>query len=616
MKNSRMFRRIAALVLAGAFAAPAAFAANFSDMKEARYAWAADAVDEMNEAGYINGYEDGTYRPDNEVTRQECISLFSRAMGAKDSANAAVLDLANETYGDMVKSLGLPWGQDEIAYMLYKGALNETDLTTYLKADAKSKPMPRYEAAIIITKAMNGAKQAEADRNASLTYKDATSVPASAVGYVKYASDNDILKGMDDGTFSPRTSVTRAQIAVMLSRVVEKCDYNFTSGKLMSVNTSGRTVTVKEKSGSSKEYPYDNKTISMRAAGELYEPDDMVTGVNAIFGFMGDKLISIDAVSSVPDETIVGKYQGKSNSAGKLFVSVVPNGETKAVSYECVADVAISFDDTPATINSFTQGDTVQLQLSGGKVDSISGSKKETKITGATITDVSINPELTVTISHANEEYDGMTFTVSDKVIVKKNNLESSMDQVYAGDRVTLTLEYGVIKRIDASSTTITREGTIKEIVFSDNPTITVSIKGEDEKYSVTRDCDITVNGEKSDLYSFRVGDTVVLTLESDAVKKIKATSSVATSGSFTGVVTSINTSYGFINIDLGDGSGNVKTIFCSDKNTKFITLEGEMRTMSKIKAGDTVQINGTESNGAFVAKLVLIMSSAAATTN
>lgn len=610
--RKRIIMRAASLALALAVSAPAVLAApvNFTDMKDEKYSWAATEVKDMAAAGYINGYEDGTYRPDNQVTRQECLSLFARVMGSNAEENKEVLAIAHEKYDELIAPYSLTWGTDEIVYLVYKGVLKETDLITYLKNDEKSKPMSRYEAAIIITKAMGGEKQALLDKNAQLTYTDALLIPISAVGYVKYASDQDILKGMEDGSFSPTTSVTRAQIAVMLSRVVDKCDYEFKTGKLTKVDTASRMVTMKDEDGKNTEYPYSENTV-MRAVGEEYEPADMIEGVSAIFAFSANKLMSIDAISSTPDETIVGRYQGKANSSGKLYIRVTPNGSTEQVSYECAADVSMMFDDSPATINSFQQGDTVELEISNGKVESIKGTKKETKITGATVTDVSINPELTVTISHSNEDYDGMTFNVSEKVIVKKNNIESSMDQIYAGDRVTLTLEYGVITKIEATSTTVTKEGVIKKIVFSDRPTITVNINGDESEYEVTRDCQITVNNEEADLYSFRVGDKVTLTIESDAVKKIKATSTTTSSGNITGVITSINPSYGFISVDIGDGSGTVQTVFCSDKTTKFITIDGELKAMSKVKAGDTVQINGTVSNGAFVAKLVVIVSSA-----
>lgn len=614
MKEIRkiMITKAAAAALAFAVAAPAVLAApvNFTDMAGEQYSWAANEVKDMAAAGYINGYEDGTYRPDNQVTRQECLSLFARVMGSNAEENKEILTIAHEQFDSVMAPYSLTWGTDEIAYLLYKGVLKETDLVTYIKNDEKSKPMSRYEAAIIITKAMGGEKKALEDKNAKLTYTDAILIPASAVGYVKYASDQEILKGMEDGSFSPTTSVTRAQIAVMLSRVVNKSKYSFETAKLTKVDTDARMVTAKDKNGKNNEYPYYEETV-MRAEGESYEPEDMIEGVNAVFTFSNNRLMSVDAVTSTPDETIVGSYQGKANSSGKLYVKVTPNGENSPKTYECAADVSMMFDDSPATINSFTQGDTIEIELSNGKVESIKGTKKETKVTGATITEVSINPELTVTISHADDEYDGMKYSVFDKVIVRKNNETSSMDKIYAGDRVTLTLEYGVITRIDATSTTVTKEGTIKQIVFSDRPTITVNINGSDEEFEVTRDCQIKVNSEEAELYDFRIGDKVTITIESDAVKAIRATATATSSGNITGVITSINPSYGFINVDAGDGSGAVQTVFCSDNTTKFITTDGELRSMSKVKAGDTVQINGTVSNGAFVAKLVVIISSA-----
>lgn len=603
----------AAAIMASSASAVLAAPINFTDMTSSNYSWAATAVKDMAAAGYINGYEDGTYRPDNQVTRQECLSLFARVMGSNNESNKEVLTIAHNKYDEMLAPYSLTWGSDEIAYLLYKGVLKETDLVTYLKNDEKSKPMSRYEAAIIITKAMGGEKQALADKNASLSYTDAALIPSSAVGYVKYASDQEILKGMDDGGFSPTTSVTRAQMAVMLSRVVDKCDYSFKVGKLTKVDTISGNVTYKDSDGKVSEFAFSSDT-SMRAEGESYQASDMIQGVSAVFAFSGSKLMSIDALASTPDQTIVGKYDGKANSSGKLFVRFTPNGESKSVSYECASDVTMTFDDSPATINSFTQGDSIEVDISNGIIEAIRGTKKETTLSGATVKSISINPELTVTISHADEEYDGTTYTVDDNVSVKKNGLTSSMDQIYAGDRVTLTLKYGVITKIVATSTTVTKEGIINEIVFSDTPKITVTTDGKQSVYDVTKDCEITVNGEESDLYSFRVGDKVTLTIESDAVKKIKATSTTNSAGSVSGTVASINSSYGFINVDTGNG--NIQTVFCSDNTTKFLTIDGVMKKMSNVKTGDSVQVNGTVSNGAFVAKVVLITAEAASSTN
>lgn len=598
----------AAITISASVNVLAAPANSFSDVGGDQYSWAASDIQRMSRAGYIKGYDDGTYRPDNEVTRQECLSLFARLMGCGAEENEKILEIAHEQFDDVIKPYGLTWGTDEITYLMYKGVLSESDLMTYLKNDEKSKPMTRYEAAIIITKAMGGNSTAAADKNAHLDYSDFILIPASAVGYVKYASDKGILKGMEDGSFSPKTSVTRAQIAVMMGRVDKECDYSYRIRKLVSISTTNdHLLKTKDSSGKADDLVYNDDT-EMRVMGEAYKPEDMLVGVNAVLTFSGDKLLSIDAISSQPDETVKGRYMSKQNTSGKLFISMIPTGESKSVSYECAPDVSMMFDGSPSEITSFQKDDPLELEISDGKVVSINGTKKEVKISNATIVNVSILPSLTVTISHADDAYDGKTYEVSDNVSVRKNDVPSSMDQIYAGDKVALTLEYDKITSIKATSTTSTKEGVIRSITFSDRPSIVVSVQGEEQTYEVTKDCKITVNDAEAELYDFRVGDSVTLTIEGGAVKRIRAVSSMTTNGTMTGVVTSVNASYGFINVMPSDGSGIAQTVFCKDTTTKFlIATTGEEKKMASVKVGDTVQVNGSVSNGAFVAKIVLV---------
>lgn len=604
----KFLRYSTALALAASMAAPVAFAKySFSDIEAERYSWAAESIEKMSEAGYVNGYEDGTYRPDNEVTRQEALSLFARAMGSTDETNEPILKIAHEMYDDVIAPYGLSWGKDEIVYLLYKGALKESDLNTYLKDNEKSTAMSRYEAAIIITKAMGGEKEAKENAGAKLNYTDVISIPTNAIGYVKYASDAGILKGMEDGSFSPKTSVTRSQIAVMLSRVVEECDYSFEKIKLVSVNTNNKSIDIKYTNGDNGTLVYNNDTV-MRVLGENCAPKEMVEGVSAIITLSGDTLTEIDAISSIPDETVTGIYKSKKNASGKLYVYLIPTGESSQVSYECAADVTMMYGEAPATINSFVDGDFVQLELSEGLVSSITGSQKEVTVKNVTIEEVSITPSLTIKISHADDEYDGMVYEVADDVVVKKNDASTGLDTVYKGDKGTITLKYGVITKIAVSSAKTMKEGTIKEIkITGKGSTLTVSVDGKEYNYDVTNDCDITINGEDATLYDFRVGDNVTLTLDSNAVTKIKATSTQTTSGSIVGVVESINSSYGFINVKV-EGSSVAQTVFCKDSSTKFYNFEtGASLKMSGIKIGDTVQVTGSVTNGAFTAKAVYV---------
>lgn len=79
-------KKVLALVVAVAMLASFGFvasAADFSDVaSNANYA---DAVNLLSNLGIINGYEDGTFRPDNTITRAEVAAIMVRMLGAEDS---------------------------------------------------------------------------------------------------------------------------------------------------------------------------------------------------------------------------------------------------------------------------------------------------------------------------------------------------------------------------------------------------------------------------------------------------------------------------------------------------------------------------------------------------
>ncbi|MBQ8301168.1 MAG: S-layer homology domain-containing protein, partial [Clostridia bacterium] len=392
-------------------------------------------------------------------------------MGSNESVNKKILEIAKDRYGAIIKNYNLSWGENEIAYLMYKGALKKTDLDTYLKDNEKNTPMKRYEAAIIITKAMGGEEKALADLGVVLNYTDAREVPSSSIQYVSYATEAGIMEGMGDGTFSPNTPVKRSQMAVMLSRTVDKTAYTFSKLKLTNIDEVSRTVTAKASNGNEEKFIYSDAT-TVKSMGEEIQLANLETGVDAVFTFSGDNLVAIDTLSSQPDATVTGVYQNYASTSGKTTVKIIPDGETAVKGYECAADVAITFDGSPATIRSFTKGDMVTLEIVDGKVESLTGETKETKISGAIVENIDITGEVTMTISHGSDAYDGQSFVVSSDVIVKKNDVTVGLDSIYNGDKVTLTLQYGVITKITASSTKKVIEGTIKELTISTQSTM------------------------------------------------------------------------------------------------------------------------------------------------
>ena len=57
----------------------------FSDVDKSL--WSADYIYSAYKAGYIDGYEDGTFRPDSPITRAEAVKIINSVLERTDMSN-------------------------------------------------------------------------------------------------------------------------------------------------------------------------------------------------------------------------------------------------------------------------------------------------------------------------------------------------------------------------------------------------------------------------------------------------------------------------------------------------------------------------------------------------
>ena len=86
-----------------------AFAANpFSDVTPD--SWAYQAVSQLANAGVINGYPDGTFKGQNNITRYEMAQMVAKAMANQDRANAeqqAMINRLADEFSNELNNLGV-----------------------------------------------------------------------------------------------------------------------------------------------------------------------------------------------------------------------------------------------------------------------------------------------------------------------------------------------------------------------------------------------------------------------------------------------------------------------------------------------------------------------------
>ena len=105
-----MFRRtLVAAAVAALAAGVSAYAANpFSDVSTSD--WAYQAVSQLSDQGIVEGYPDGTFRGQRNITRYELAQIIARLMANEDQFNAeqrATIDKLAGEYADELDNLGV-----------------------------------------------------------------------------------------------------------------------------------------------------------------------------------------------------------------------------------------------------------------------------------------------------------------------------------------------------------------------------------------------------------------------------------------------------------------------------------------------------------------------------
>lgn len=79
--------------------------------------WAKKYIDSFSKSGYVEGYPDGTFKPDNQVTRAEFVKIVNNILGVEQSSEtsyAAPSSTAGAAYNVAVSDIVGHWAQNDI----------------------------------------------------------------------------------------------------------------------------------------------------------------------------------------------------------------------------------------------------------------------------------------------------------------------------------------------------------------------------------------------------------------------------------------------------------------------------------------------------------------------
>ena len=211
-------KKILAVVLSVAALASttSALASTYSDVPE--NAWYTGYVNKISELKGFAGYEDNTFRPDNQITQEEFVkTVVALTVGEQPEATGE-----NTEPKRSWKNCWDSWAQPYLDKAMEMGLITEED------TDFRYNGLPctRGNMAKIATRAFEYLK--EEDIADTSTYaaklKDYSDIPDKFKSYVLQAYGKGIISGYEDGTFRSDGILTRAEASSVLVRLIDKAE--------------------------------------------------------------------------------------------------------------------------------------------------------------------------------------------------------------------------------------------------------------------------------------------------------------------------------------------------------------------------------------------------------
>ena len=160
--------------------------------------WAKETIQIWLDKEFISGYPDGSFKPDNNITRAEFMSLVNKSFGYTETSAIVFSDVDKEA-----------WYNSTVGIATKEGYIKGYPDGTL----RPNNPISREEQALIIMKVKN----LKPNDEAIINFIDSDKLTWSKDA-VETVSKMGIMNGYPDGSFRPQKSLTRGESIVSLNR--------------------------------------------------------------------------------------------------------------------------------------------------------------------------------------------------------------------------------------------------------------------------------------------------------------------------------------------------------------------------------------------------------------
>ncbi len=170
--------------------------------------WAAAYINDLSSRNIFGGYPDGSFRPEQNISRSEFIALLARISGE-------TLPEYNNTFADVSSN---SWYAADVAWAVGTGITNGID-SKHFSPDT---PISRQDMAVMLARFIAHMQYQITSQNDTNTLSDSDLINDYARSAVLQMQQAGIINGYTDNSFRPCDTASRAEVAKILSVLLTK----------------------------------------------------------------------------------------------------------------------------------------------------------------------------------------------------------------------------------------------------------------------------------------------------------------------------------------------------------------------------------------------------------
>jgi hypothetical protein len=578
--------------------------------------WAKSYIERVAAKGIVSGYNDGTFKPDNNVTVLEALVMISRLYDIDDDLKEKIVEEYEPSLKKMTNTLYSEWSFEYLSVIIELGVVSENGIEDMFSKKTIFQQATREEIAVLLTKAMMLGDEAQNLKVYTLPFADAAKISTSARPYVYVMYDKDILEGDSSKNINPTAKITRAEIATLLDKAYKYIDANdvYPDFDDYVPTTSLNGIITEVSEGSQESYIYVKSDNEVESIVKINNDTDIyLNGKSADIDDLEEDMLVKCKINS---DRVAVKLEADSSTdvvRGIIYyvayvapakITIIDEDDDK-ITYDLPTDVEVYLDGEEIALKELDEDDEVTLYIDDDEVYQINSVSRIKKYDG-TITAIDYNYPIVVKMK--TDEGVIKSFTFNSDVDVTRNDDDSSFDQVRVGDEVTITTEYDEMIAINTIAKEAELSGTIKEILIGDDNKIKIADEdGATTQYAVSSNVIITIGSSNATIYDLRVGYNVSVNTSGNEIVTIEA-SQLQTAKSFSGKIIYINEDDKIIMMQNIKDNGQKELIYLTfTSNTKIFDTTGATKYFKDLEEGENILSTAISQSGEYVAASIMI---------